>query len=110
MKPIDYRNATWADIQDRLSGLRQSAYRAWVQHGPGTTREVAQRSGMDLLTFRPRTTELLQLGLVEVVEDPGVLGRDIPGEGAYRAVPMHQAALRFEEAREAARNPQLSLL
>lgn len=67
MKPVDYRNETWDSLRARLTSLRLTALMAWRAHGPGTTREVAQRSGFDLLSFRPRTTELVQIGLVDLV-------------------------------------------
>lgn len=68
MKPIDFRNETFEAIQSRLVDLRRTVWEAWMQHGPGTTREVAKKSGIDILTFRPRTTELFQLGLVVLVD------------------------------------------
>jgi hypothetical protein len=70
VKPIDYRNATFAQLQERLVGLRLAVWRAWIQHGPGTTRAVARAADMSLLTFRPRTTELVQIGVVCLVDDP----------------------------------------
>jgi hypothetical protein len=83
MKATDFRDMTFADLQGALTGLRRRAYEAWLLHGPGTTREVAARAGMDLLTFRPRTTELAAMELVEPVPDQP------PGhEGVYRAVTM----------------------
>ena len=113
MNPVDYRNDTWKSIQDRLSGLRALVYDAWHRHGPGTTREVAARSGIDILTFRPRTTELYQLGLVELAEDPGAIGHDIPGgEGVYRSIGLDLAMERFfQRKKELTDNPaQMALL
>lgn len=80
MKPIDFRNATFARIRESLDGQRAAVYTAWVVYGPGTTRGIAAASGIDLLTFRPRTTELYDCGLVAVV------GRE-DGEGVYAARP-----------------------
>jgi hypothetical protein len=94
MKPIDYRNETWESIQERLSGLRQSVYQAWQAYGPGTTREVAAKAGIDILTFRPRTTELFQMGFVEVVEDA-----DSVGEAVYQSVWVMTARDRFQAAK-----------
>ena len=65
MNPIDYRNATWTELQGRITRDRQAALDAWVKYGPGTTRAVATAAGIDLLTFRPRTTELFQLGYLD---------------------------------------------
>ena len=64
MTSTDLRNATYAGLMERLPELRLLVYRAYQAHGPGTTRQVAYESGIDLLSFRPRSTELQQLGLV----------------------------------------------
>lgn len=64
MTPIDFRNHTWHSLHSQLSGLRRGVWLAWINHGPGTTREVAHRAGIDILAFRPRSTELFQLGLL----------------------------------------------
>lgn len=69
--PTDFRNATFESLHGSIEGLRLAAYQAWLAHGPGTTRAVAAKCGMDLLTFRPRTTELVELGLVRVQHSPG---------------------------------------
>lgn len=68
MKSIDYRNLTWDSIQETLTGLRLQVLDAWRAHGPATTRELSRVSGIDILTLRPRTTELLDLGLLELVQ------------------------------------------
>jgi hypothetical protein len=60
------RNATFDSLRESLDARRIEVYRAWQAHGPCTTRELAQKSGIDLLTVRPRTSELLLLGLVTV--------------------------------------------
>lgn len=91
MKPIDYRNATWDQVRGHLTGLRQAVYEAYVQHGPGTTREISERSGISILTLRPRTTELVQLGFVELLG-----GSDDGREAVYVAVPVSIAQGRFE--------------
>lgn len=82
MKSADFRDATFAELQPRLSGLRKAVWHAWINHGPGTTREVATRSAIDILTFRPRSTELLQMGAITIDDARD----DAPkGEGIYRA-------------------------
>lgn len=99
MKPLDYRNANYADLRSRLQGDRLRVLSAWRQHGPGTTREVAMKANMDLLSFRPRTTELHQLGLVELLqdkEDPDLRPRDAH-EGMYRALSDAEAMGIFRE-------------
>jgi hypothetical protein len=105
MKPIDYRNNTWKDIQSHLHGLRASIYEAYLEHGPCTTRQLSDITGLDILTVRPRTTELLQLGFLVLVEG------DSKREGSYRALHHTEAlALYLRRANEATRTTQLSLL
>lgn len=79
MKPIDLRNATWSEIQQTLSGRLESVWFAWLAHGPATTRQLAGLSGIDILNVRPRTTDLVSVGLVKLAGD--CAGR----EGIYRA-------------------------
>jgi len=91
MRTIDYRNATWASMQASLSGIREQVYHAFEKHGPGTTREVSIKAGISILTLRPRTTELVQLGFVEM------MGGSRDGlEAVYIAVPVSQVQERFE--------------
>ncbi len=91
MNPEDFRNLTWLDIQSRLHGLRQIVYQKLIAAGPSTTRQLAQFAGLDLLTVRPRVTELCQIGLVEVVSRDG-------HDGVYEAVSIETARERFEIA------------
>jgi len=89
MKPIDFRNATYEEIRKLIVAQRSAVWIAWITHGPATTRQAAQASGIDLLTFRPRTTELYQLGGVCLAEDAetrrhGDAEKD-KSEGIYRA-------------------------
>ena len=105
MKPIDYRNETWEQVRERVDSMRQAVYRAFELHGACTTRELAQKSGIDLLTLRPRVTELTQLGLVELA-NPERGG----GEGVYRHVPWAVAMARFDKEKAAAAERQLNLL
>jgi transcription initiation factor IIE alpha subunit len=106
MKPIDFRNETWRDVQERFAeGLRQQVYRALEKHGPCTTRELAQRSGIDILSLRPRVTELYQLGLAELANpEPG------GGEGVYQAVSWFVARDNFDRKKREAKQTQLNLL
>ncbi len=80
MKPIDFRNESFEQLRERLTELRLQVFQAWQAFGPGTTRHVAKASGIDILTFRPRTTELYQMGAVIVVDDDHAAT-----EGIYRA-------------------------
>ena len=84
MKPADFRNATWREVLTHLTEDIVRVHLAWQQHGPGTTREVAQRSGISLLTLRPRTTDLYKLGLVEL-DGPG-------GDGGIYSARTREAA------------------
>ena len=103
MNPSDFRNLTWLDIQTRLVGLRQIVYEKLTARGPSTTRQLAAFAGLDLLTVRPRVTELCQLGLVEVA------GRD-GHDGIYKAVPAEIARERFAAAaRQTAEQTLLSV-
>lgn len=105
MTPIDYRTTTWNDLQAHLQGLRLSVLSAWRTHGPGTTRDIAEKSGIDILTFRPRTTELYQLGFIMMVESSTHRGH----EGEYRALSDGEAWARFRERREQAQDRQLTM-
>jgi predicted transcriptional regulator len=80
MKPIDLRNTTFALIRQTLSDRIKAVYEAWMVHGPATTRELATKSGIDLLNVRPRTTDLCALGLVELA------GAERSSEGVYQVV------------------------
>jgi hypothetical protein len=102
MIPADFRNATWDKIQERIEGLRLTVYEAWQKYGPGTTREVAARAQIDLLTFRPRSTELFQLGLLRLVERE----HNHEHQGIYEAVPMAEARAAHERALFAPRAEQ----
>lgn len=93
MKSTDFRDMTFDDLQAIISGLRRRTYEAWLLHGPGTTREVAIKAEMSILTFRPRTTELMEVGLVVLAPEQA------PGhEGRYQAVTMAEWKRRKEMA------------
>jgi hypothetical protein len=79
MKPVDFRNETFEQLRERLNEDRAAVHSAWLKHGPGTTRQVADLAGIDLLSFRPRTTELFQLGLLELAGKDG-------HQGVYKAL------------------------
>ena len=71
MDPVDFRNATFASLQAKLAGQRAVVLQAWRAYGPGTTAEVSERADLSILTFRPRTTELVELGFVRLADDAG---------------------------------------
>ncbi|MDR2463577.1 MAG: hypothetical protein LBD30_07340 [Verrucomicrobiales bacterium] len=110
MKPIDYRNASWEQIRDLVDGQRHLVYEAWLRHGPGTTRAVAARAGIDLLSFRPRSTELYQLGLLELAGPEHQTASGKAHEGVYFAVAEARAMRAFLEKQREARTGQLNLL
>jgi hypothetical protein len=92
MIPSQIRDLNWHDLQSRLSGLRASVYEALRMHGPCTTRQLAAKAGLDILTVRPRVTELCQLGFAsEVSLSPHSSGLS-PAEGLYRAHTFAEAA------------------
>lgn len=98
MKPIDFRNATFAEIAGRIAGQRASALEAWRVHGPATTAQLAERSGLSILTLRPRTTELVQLGYVVLCE-----AQPAGHEGVYRVRTDEELAAWFATQQAAAR-------
>lgn len=78
MSPTDIRDRNFEELKNSLEESRARVYRAWLARGAGTTRSVALESGIDLLNVRPRTTELVQLGLLELIRVDG-------HEGVYQA-------------------------
>lgn len=107
MKPVYFRNATFEDIKAQLSGRRMAVYAQLAEHGPCTTRELARRSGIDILAVRPRVTELVQLGFASCVPP---VKPDAPGkEGWYQAEPEAFALGVFLSRESAASSGQLSL-
>lgn len=104
MKPIDFRNATFEQVQLRIEGQRAAVMRAWHAHGPGTTKQLAEASGLSILTLRPRTTELVELGFVVLAE-----AQPVKGEGTYRVRTTAEHLAWLNEQARAARNPQREL-
>ena len=74
MNPAALRNLTWQEVKTHLTADMLRVRAAWRDHGPGTTREVARRSGISILTLRPRTTDLYHLGLVDCIGRAGTSG------------------------------------
>jgi predicted transcriptional regulator len=90
MKPIDYRNDNFVDVQATINGRREEVLTAWQEHGPCTTEELAERSGISVLTLRPRTTDLYQLGFV-------VLEGGNKRAGIYRAATSAEVLQHFRD-------------
>lgn len=105
MKPIDFRNATYADLQERLTGLRQAVFNAWLRYGPCSTEHLAEVSGISVLTLRPRTTELVQLGFVRLADR-----QPEKGTGTYRAATSDEVLGNLRARRQDAATGQLALL
>lgn len=103
MKPTDIRNTNWENLRTSLQGRLMQVYTAWVVHGQGTTRQLAAASGIDILNVRPRTTDLLGLGLVECVDTTN-------GEGVYRARSQQDWTAWHANYLETATTGQLSLI
>ena len=87
------RDMAFGALRDELCGLRKVVHESLLIHGPCTTRELAELTGLDLLVVRPRVTELGQAGLAEVV---GRVGR----EGVWAAVSVKTALDRMCDACE----------
>lgn len=103
MQTIDYRNETFEQIRGRVDGLRERIWNHLLDRGePLTTRQIADETGIDLLTVRPRVTELVQIGFAEV---DGVAGR----EGRYRAISQFMARAAYQVAKAKATAPQMML-
>lgn len=88
MNPRLHSIATFNELKGRLIHLRLSVYEALLEHGPCTTRQLAETCHIDILTVRPRMTELVQLGFAECLD-----GED--REGVYKALTLAQAEALF---------------
>jgi len=96
MKPEDYRDATWAEIESQMAGRRLEVYQALQRHGPCTTARLADAADMSILTVRPRVTELCQMGLARLSDCASAHSAH---EGVYEAVAI--------EAAKATREPMM---
>ena len=102
MNPTDIRAMNWNELSGKLEGLRHRVYLAMQATGPATTADIAARSGLSVLTVRPRVTELVQLGFAQC------FGKQAK-EGIYIAVSLEDAMAAWRE-RIAAAAPTQSLL
>jgi DNA-binding transcriptional regulator YhcF (GntR family) len=104
MQTIDYRNESFEQVRARVDGLRETIWKHMMTRGEAlTTRQIAAETGIDILTVRPRVTELVQIGFAEV---DGLAGR----EGRYRAISDFVARRTYEQAKARATEAQLQLL
>lgn len=102
MNPRLHSIATFAELKGRLIHLRLSVYEALLEHGPCTTRELAKACHIDILTVRPRMTELVQLGFAVCLD-----GED--REGVYKACTLAEAEKAFDLRHAEERQSELNL-
>jgi hypothetical protein len=79
-------------LSGSLDGFRKIVHAWLMSHGPATTRQIAHGTGLDILTVRPRVTELMQAGLAD-------LHGKVHREGMYRGVSIDTAWQRVLAAR-----------
>lgn len=108
--PADYfRNLTWEQIQARLVNDRLNVYNKLGVWGPLTTRQLAQIMEEDILSVRPRVTELCAMGLAEAVDVPEERRRKegTMRQGYYRAIPLDEAKRRRRYGKSTQRELEL---
>lgn len=93
MKPTDYRDMTWEQVQQHLVDDWRRVYDALMAWGPVTVRRLANLMDRDLLSVPPRVSDLCRMGLAEVVEVSKAqwISDGKPRGGYYRAIPMAEA-------------------
>lgn len=64
MNPAALRNTNFESLRASLADRCADVYRAFTEHGPCSTAQLAERTGIGLLSLRPRTTDLHDLGLL----------------------------------------------
>lgn len=80
---LNLRDANFESLRDSLEEKLREVYHAFVAFGPCTTRQLADAARMNILSVRPRTTDLLRVGLLALSgEVKGPSGRK---EGVYEA-------------------------
>lgn len=90
MKTTDYRDMTWEQVRGHLVEDRLKVYDSLMVWGPCTTRQLAAFMGRDVLSVRPRVTELCQMGFAVEAEVAAEKRRadGAAREGYYETVPM----------------------
>lgn len=74
MKAVEIRDANFEQLRGGLREKLRRVYEAFAAAGPCTTRQLAEATGMDILSVRPRATDLERLGLLALrgaVTGPG---------------------------------------
>ena len=101
--PAEIKRLNWDQLRSRVSGLRERVYLWLLDKQPEyfTTQAIADALEINLLTVRPRVTELVQLGFVRCV------GRNWQKEGLYEAVPVASVQSSHESRREKEHQPEL---
>ena len=74
MTTEEIRNRHWRRVRRTLQADCLRVHNGYREHGPCTTRALAYETGIPLLTVRPRTTNLKQAGLIELVGKQGCDG------------------------------------
>lgn len=87
MTATDIRNANFEQLRDSLEERRREVYEAFVCHGPCTTRQLADAARMDILSVRPRASELVDIGLLVITGFDTSRGKR---EGIYRATDLNE--------------------
>lgn len=99
----DIKLDNWQAVQSRLTDHRLAVWQALAHRGESTSRKLANYMDEDVLTIRPRLTELLQMGFV-------ILTGKVGHEGTYRACSREEARRAFDLKQSQSNNPQLEML
>lgn len=98
----DIKLDNWQAVQAHLTSHRLAVYTALSHRGESTSRKLANYMDEDVLTIRPRLTELMQLGFV-------ILTGKVGHEGTYRACSQDEAKRNWDQAQAQLKNPQKEL-
>ena len=75
MTTLEIRDSNFETLRESLGDRMADVYKAFLMHGACTTIDLAEKSGIGLLTLRPRTTDLAGLGLIEQVGEQVLNGK-----------------------------------
>lgn len=64
MTPTELRNTNFEQLRTSLTERMLDVYRAFEAHGPCSTAQLAEKSGIGLLSVRPRAHDLHVVGLL----------------------------------------------
>jgi predicted ArsR family transcriptional regulator len=86
MNTLRIKQLNWQQMQAQLTGNRKTIWEAMVRLKLATTRQIADATGISLLTVRPRVSELVELGFAECAgkETRKTTGRTVT-DGIYKA-------------------------